>query len=85
MPNEPQIHTGTLIAMAYAELYARHRALLAILERHGIVQREHFETEVQDYMGEHFNELVQEGLSWWRALVRARLADSGTSEEFPRS
>ncbi len=70
------IRPEELIAVVYAELYARQRALMAVLERRGVVELERFETEVQSYYLDHADVLVREAERWWNALVRKRFPDA---------
>lgn len=49
---------------ALFELYARHRALLRVLERHGIVAPERFEAEIESYLKDHAEQLRHEGQEW---------------------
>jgi hypothetical protein len=70
------IRPAELIAVVYAELYARQRALIAVLEQRGVVEPERFETEVQSYYLDHADDLVREAERWWNALVRNRFPEA---------
>ena len=58
------------IVSAVSDLYARQRALLAGLERHGIVQPETFETEVEQYRRDRAEVLARDVQDWLDYLAR---------------
>ncbi len=67
---EFEVFVGAFSA-ALLELYTRHRAMIRILEHHGIVQRETFEAEVESYLRDHVDQLQHEGDEWIKKFVAA--------------
>lgn len=80
----PPIDLLRLFTIAYADLWARYRALVAVLERHGIVRMEEFETEVAAYSGDHLAELLDDGSRRFEMLADA-LRSAGPLSGPPQS
>lgn len=70
------ISPAALIALAYEDLYARHLALMAVLERRGVVDPRDFENEVESYLRRHADGLIGRAEAWWKTLVRARFPEA---------
>jgi hypothetical protein len=62
-----------VLSLVYCDLWCRQRALVAILETRGVVEREHFESEALDYYRTHTAELVPEAKSWFVDLVSGHI------------
>ena len=65
-PDDP-ITPTLLISGVFFDLYSRYRALLAMLERHGLVPLETFETDVEAWRQSHAEQIREE---WYRVYAR---------------
>jgi len=70
------IPIASLIALAYEDLYARQLALMAVLERRGVLDPRDFESEVESYHHGHADGLVGRAQVQWKALVRTRFPEA---------
>lgn len=69
-PSDP-IEEIAVLGASVLDLYARYRALLFVLARHGVVVTERFETEVEEYMAEHADQLEHETEEWQQRYRRS--------------
>ncbi len=77
MAPDDEISLGRVVLLAYSDLYAKHQALIAVLERHHVVVAEHFEAEVEEYRVKNAARLYEEAERWWKTLLKSAFPSSG--------